>query len=194
MPNPSLILASSSPFRRELLSRLQLPFESISPDVDESRTDGEDAVAYVKRLADAKAHSIALDHPQAVVIGSDQCSYLDGQILGKPGSHEKALKQLQQARGREVVFYTGLSVQHQAKGFHVVDHAEFRVGFRDLTDQQLEHYLQVEQPYDCAGSFKSEAYGITLFSHMSGDDPTTLVGLPLIKLTRMLEQAGVEVL
>ncbi len=194
MPNPSLILASSSPFRRELLSRLQLPFESISPDVDESQGDGEDAVAYVERLADAKAHSIAVDHPQAVVIGSDQCSYLDGQILGKPGSHEKALIQLQQARGREVVFYTGLSVQHQASGFHAVDHAEFRVGFRDLSDQQLDHYLKVEQPYDCAGSFKSEAYGITLFSHMSGDDPTTLVGLPLIKLTRMLEQAGVQVL
>lgn len=194
MTNPSIILASSSPFRRELLSRLQLPFESISPDIDESRHDGEDAVAYVKRLADTKARSIAVDHPQALVIGSDQCSYLDGQILGKPGSHENAVKQLQQARGREVIFYTGLSVQHQASGFHAVDYAEFHVGFRDLTDQQIEHYLQVEQPYNCAGSFKSEAYGITLFSHMSGDDPTTLVGLPLIKLTRMLEQAGVAVL
>ncbi|MDJ0834147.1 MAG: Maf family nucleotide pyrophosphatase [Gammaproteobacteria bacterium] len=194
MPNPALILASSSPFRRELLSRLQLSFESISPEVDESPRDGEDPVAYVQRLAGDKARSIALEHPQAVVIGSDQCSYLDGQILGKPGSHENALKQLQQARGREVIFYTGLSVQHQASGFHAVDYAEFHVGFRDLTDQQLEHYLQVEQPYDCAGSFKSENYGITLFSHMSGDDPTTLVGLPLIKLTQMLERAGVQVL
>ncbi len=194
MTRTSLILASGSPFRRELLSRLHLTFESISPDIDESQLEGEDARSFVQRLARDKARVIAEQYPQAVVIGSDQCAYLDGRILGKPGNHANALKQLQQARGREVTFYTGLSVQQKSTDFSVVDCVEFRVGFRELTDQQLEHYLQLEQPYNCAGSFKSEAYGIALFSHMSGDDPTALVGLPLIRLTSMLEQAGVQVL
>ena len=170
------------------------PRFAISPDIDESQLEGEDARSFVQRLARDKARIIAEQYPQAVVIGSDQCAYLDGRILGKPGNHANALKQLQQARGREVTFYTGLSVQQKSTDFSVVDCVEFRVGFRELTDQQLEHYLQLEQPYNCAGSFKSEAYGIALFSHMSGDDPTALVGLPLIRLTSMLEQAGVQVL
>jgi septum formation protein len=194
MQNPQIILASSSPFRRELLERLQLPFRGISPDIDESVGESETPTDYVQRLAQEKAAHIAAQYPAAAVIGSDQCAYLDGNILGKPGSHENALKQLQAARGREVVFYTGVSVQCAASGFSEVDCVEFRVGFRELSDAQLENYLKVEQPYNCAGSFKSEAYGISLFSYLSGDDPTALIGLPLIRLVAMLENAGVSVI
>jgi septum formation protein len=190
---PEVILASSSPFRRELLSRLNFPFSSISPDIDESILPDENAIQYVLRLAQQKAEHIARQNPAALVIGSDQCAYLEGEILGKPGNHENALKQLQNARGREVVFYTGVSVQQADKDFQVTDCIEFRVGFRELSDDQLENYLLVEQPYNCAGSFKSEGYGISLFSYLSGDDPTALVGLPLIRLTSMLEQAGYKV-
>ena len=193
MPENHLILASSSPFRKELLSRLHLPFDTISPDIDESRQDDESARDYVSRLAQEKAAEIARQHPASVIIGSDQCAYLDGQILGKPGSHDKALQQLQAARGKEVIFYTGLCVMQRERGFVDVDCIEYRVGFRQLSDQQLEHYLQVEQPYNCAGSFKSEGYGISLFSSMSGDDPTSIIGLPLIRLVSMLEAAGIEV-
>jgi septum formation protein len=188
-----LILASSSPFRQQLLSRLHIPFEAISPDIDESQQAGETPQALVTRLAREKAEVIALQYPDAVVIGSDQCAYLDGEILGKPGSHAKALQQLQRARGQQVVFYTGLAVMCLNRRFEQKDCIEFRVGFRDLSDAQLEHYLEVEQPYNCAGSFKSEGYGITLFSHLHGDDPTALVGLPLIRLTQMLEHAGLPV-
>ena len=193
MADLPLILASSSPFRQELLQRLHLPFEAISPDIDETRHLQEPAQQYVSRLAEEKARKISQHHPDHVVIGSDQCALLDGEILGKPGNHENAMKQLQKARGKEVVFYTGLSVQLATRNLCLVDCIEFRVGFRQLSDAQLEHYLLEEQPYNCAGSFKSEAYGITLFSHMQGDDPTALVGLPLIRLTAMLEQAGVQV-
>ncbi len=193
MNQPEVILASSSPFRRELLSRLNFPFQSISPDIDESIQPNEQAVDYVKRLAQQKAAHIAKDYPAALVIGSDQCAYLDGVILGKPGSHEKAQQQLRNAAGKEVVFYTGLALQQADKTFAEVDCVEFRVGFRDLTDEQIDHYLQVEQPYNCAGSFKSEGYGISLFSYLRGEDPTALVGLPLIRLTAMLEQAGFKV-
>jgi septum formation protein len=193
MNPPEVILASSSPFRRELLNRLNFPFRSISPDIDESILPDENPVKYVSRLAQQKAEHIALQNPTALVIGSDQCAYLGGIILGKPGSHENALRQLQNARGREVVFYTGVSVQQADKNFQVTDCIEFRVGFRELSDDQLENYLHVEQPYNCAGSFKSEGYGISLFSYLSGDDPTALVGLPLIRLTSMLEQAGYRV-
>ncbi len=193
MPDSSLILASSSPFRKELLSRLHLPFDTISPDIDETRLAGENAQDYVSRLAKEKAQVIANDHKNAIIIGSDQCAYLNGEILGKPGTHENAVKQLQQARGQEVVFYTGLSVIQLSSGFCEVDCIQYRVGFRELTDQQIEHYLITEKPYNCAGSFKSEAYGISLFSYMSGDDPTSIIGLPLIRLITMLEAVGVEV-
>jgi septum formation protein len=193
MPVPALILASSSPFRQQLLSRLQLPFEAIAPEVDESLNIGELPDAYVTRLARKKADTIAIQYPDAMIIGSDQCAYLNGEILGKPGNHANALVQLQNARGREVVFYTGLCVQCMNRQVNLVDCIKFKVGFRELTDAQLEHYLEVEQPYNCAGSFKSEGYGITLFSHLHGDDPTALVGLPLIRLTEMLEQAGMQV-
>jgi septum formation protein len=190
----ALILASSSPFRRELLERLQLPFESISPQVDESRHEGEPPNHYVQRLARLKARAIAADHPRSIVIGSDQCAYLDGAVLGKPGDHQHAVEQLQAASGRQVVFYTGLCVSRLQDGFEQTDCIEYQVGFRDLSACQIERYLQIEQPYNCAGSFKSEGLGVALFSHMRGDDPSALVGLPLIRLVSMLEQAGCEVL
>lgn len=193
MNQAEVILASSSPYRNELLQRLNFPFQSISPDIDESIIDNESAPDYVKRLSRQKAEHIARSHPQAIIIGSDQCAYLDGVILGKPGSHANALQQLKNAQGREVVFYTGVSVQQASSQFEVVDCVEFRVGFRQLSDDQLEHYLQTEQPYNCAGSFKSEGYGVSLFSYMRGDDPSALVGLPLIRLISMLEQAGYSV-
>ena len=193
MQQPQVILASSSPFRQELLQRLRIPFKAISPDVDESIRMNEGPVAFVRRLAEAKAAAIAHIHRDAIVIGSDQCTWLNGEILGKPGNHEKALQQLKQAQGQEVVFYTGLCVLQVSQDFNRVDCIEFKVGFRDLTDAQLDHYLRVEEPYNCAGSFKSEAYGISLFSYMTGDDPTALIGLPLIRLTAMLEQAGLKV-
>ncbi len=193
MSNSSLILASSSPFRKELLSRLHLPFDTISPDIDETQKVAENPEQYVSRLAEEKAFEVARHHKDSIIIGSDQCAYLNGQILGKPGSHENAVKQLQQARGQEVVFYTGLSVMQLSSGFSQVDCIQYRVGFRELTDRQIEHYLITEKPYNCAGSFKSEAYGISLFSYMSGDDPTSIIGLPLIRLIAMLEAAGIEV-
>jgi len=193
MPYPSLILASSSPFRKELLSRLHLPFDTVSPDIDETRLIDESAEQYVRRLALEKAQVVAQNNVDSVIIGSDQCAYLNGQILGKPGTHENAIKQLQQARGQEVIFYTGLCVMQQSSGFSQVDCIQYRVGFRDLTDQQIEHYLITEKPYNCAGSFKSEAYGISLFSYMSGDDPTSIIGLPLIRLISMLEAVDVKV-
>jgi len=194
MPNSSLILASSSPFRKELLSRLHLPFNSISPDIDETHLAGESPEQYVSRLAFEKAQVIAKNNDSTVIIGSDQCAYLNGKILGKPGSHENAVKQLRQARGQEVVFYTGLCVMQLSTGFSEVDCIQYKVGFRELTYDQIEHYLITEKPYNCAGSFKSEAYGISLFSYMSGDDPTSIVGLPLIRLITMLEAAGIKVI
>ncbi len=188
-----IILASSSPFRRQLLDRLQLEYECQSPDIDESLEARENAVDYVCRLAEAKARRVAGDYPQAVVIGSDQCALLDGQILGKPGSHENALQQLRIAQGKTVVFHTAVCVLNLSNGFCAVEDVPFEVEFRVLSDRQLEHYLKVEQPYQCAGSFKAEAYGSCLFRRMRGDDPSALIGLPLFKLTTMLEAAGIEV-
>lgn len=188
-----LILASSSPYRKQLLARLQLEFDCRSPDVDESIRPGEDAVCYVRRLAEDKARVIASDAPGAVVIGSDQCALLEGRILGKPGNHQNALQQLRNAQGKSVVFHTAVCVMRLESGFCAVEEVPFEVAFRQLADHQLEHYLQVEQPYQCAGSFKAEGYGSCLFSSMRGDDPSALIGLPLLKLTEMLEAAGVVV-
>ena len=188
-----LILASSSPFRKQLLDRLRLDYECHSPDVDESALAGEQAVDYVCRLAEAKARVIARQHPQAVVIGSDQCALLEDRILGKPGCHENALQQLRQAQGKSVVFHTAICVMCLDSGFVAIGEVPFTVEFRKLSDQQLDHYLRVEQPYQCAGSFKAEGYGACLFSRMHGDDPSALIGLPLFKLTQMLEAAGIEV-
>ena len=189
----NIILASSSPFRKELLARLQLDFACLSPDVDESILADEDAVRYVRRLAESKAQVIARQHPEAIVIGSDQCALLDDRILGKPGNHKKALQQLRQAQGKRVVFHTAVCVMQLSSGFNQVEEVPFEVEFRHLSDQQLEHYLKAEQPYQCAGSFKAEGYGSCLFRRMRGDDPSALIGLPLFKLVEMLEAAGVEV-
>ena len=188
-----LILASSSPFRKELLSRLQLDFECRAPEVDESILEAEDAVQYVRRLAESKAYIIAQQDPDAIVIGSDQCALLDGHILGKPGNHENALQQLRQAQGKSVVFHTAVCVVQISSGFCAVEEVPFEVEFRQLSDHQLEHYLRVEQPYQCAGSFKAEGYGSCLFKRTRGDDPSALIGLPLFKLIQMLEAAGVEI-
>ena len=191
---PDIILASSSPFRKSLLERLHLDFRSISPDIDEVHLQGEGTEDYVCRLARRKAQVIAEQYPLSIVIGSDQCALLDGKMLGKPGSQENALEQLKNAQGKTVVFHTGLCVMQQSSDFCEVEDILFEVSFRELSDEQLERYLRVEQPYDCAGSFKSEAYGICLFSEMRGDDPTALVGLPLIRLTHLLEKAGIAVI
>lgn len=193
MNQATIILASSSPFRQALLQRLHLPFQVISPNIDETCRPTESAREYVTRLAAEKSRVIAQQHPDSVVIGSDQCAWLEGKILGKPGNHQNALKQLQNAQGKEVIFYTGLSVHCLSSKIKLVDCIEFRVGFRNLSNDKLENYLLTEKPYNCAGSFKSEGYGITLFSYMSGDDPTALVGLPLIRLISMLEDAGIKV-
>ncbi len=190
---PKIILASSSPFRKSLLERLHLDFTCQSPDVNEARLSNEPAAAYVCRLARQKAYKVASVNSDAIVIGSDQCALLDGKILGKPSTHENALAQLKSARGKTVVFHTGLCVMQLEKGFSEIDDIQFEVDFRQLSDQQLEHYLRVDEPYQCAGSFKVEAYGISLFKRMRGDDPTSLIGLPLIRLVEMLELAGISV-
>ena len=188
-----IILASSSPYRKQLLERLRLDFECQSPDIDESVDSGENAVDYVRRLAHAKALTVAGSNPDAVVIGSDQCALLDTRILGKPGTHENAMRQLRDARGRTVVFHTALCVMRLRDEFCELDEVPFEVDFRSLTDRQLEHYLRIEQPYQCAGGFKAEGYGACLFSALRGDDPSALIGLPLLTLTPMLERAGIEV-
>ncbi len=189
-----LILASTSPFRRELLMRLGLPFSTQAPDADESRQPGEDAPALVPRLAELKARAVACHEPAALIIGSDQAAVLDGEIIGKPGDHERAAAQLRRASGQTVTFYTGLCLLDSASGQRQIATDLFKVVFRRLTPAMIESYLRREQPYHCAGSFKSEGLGIALFERLEGDDPTSLIGLPLIRLTRMLEAAGVTVL
>ena len=190
----SLILASTSPFRRDLLARLGLPFTVQAPDADETPQPGEDASALVTRLATGKAQAAARHHHAALIIGSDQAAVLDDTIIGKPGNHERALAQLRRASGRTVTFYTGLCLLDSASGRQQVAVEPFRVVFRTLTEPQIERYLRRERPYQCAGSFKSEGLGIALFERLEGDDPSSLIGLPLIRLTRMLEAAGVAVL
>ncbi len=188
-----LILASSSPYRKQLLQRLRLDFECVPPAVDETPRDAEPAQDYVARLAADKAAAVAAKHPDAVVIGSDQCALLEGKILGKPGNHARALQQLSEAQGKTLLFQTGLCVLDNSAGFSETAVIPFEVEFRRLEQSQLEHYLRVEQPYDCAGSFKAEGYGVCLFSALRGDDPSALIGLPLLTLTGMLERAGIEV-
>lgn len=188
---PRLILASSSAYRRELLSRLQLPFEAISPDIDETPHAGETPDATALRLAAEKAAAIAHLHPDALVIGSDQVATLDGDQIGKPGDHARALAQLQKMRGREVVFHTALCLWDGRSGTHEVENVQTFVTFRDLPDAELDAYLRIEQPYDCAGSAKNEALGIAILERIDSSDPTALTGLPLIALTSMLRRAGV---
>lgn len=189
-----LILASTSPFRRDLLARLGLPFDVQAPDVEETRLDGEEAPVLVARLAELKARAVARREPAGLIIGSDQAAVLDGAIIGKPGDHRQATAQLRQASGRTVTFYTGLCLLDSASGQRQLAVESFRVVFRALTPAGIESYLRRERPYHCAGSFKSEGLGIALFDRLEGDDPTSLIGLPLIRLTRMLETAGVAVL
>lgn len=190
----TVVLGSTSRYRRELLSRLHLPFEVAAPEVDETPQAGESPRDLALRLALAKARAVAARHPGAVVIGSDQVADLSGEPLGKPGTHERAVLQLQRMRGQTVVFQTALAVVCIETGFEQVDLAPVRVKFRDLSDAEIENYLQIEKPYDCAGSAKSEGLGIALLESIDNDDPTALVGLPLIRTARMLRAAGVQLL
>lgn len=189
-----LILASSSPYRRALLARLKIPFEAISPDVNETPLPDETPEKLVARLARAKAHKVAANHRDALVIGSDQAAVYNGKIVGKPHGHDQAVAQLQDASGRTVVLYTGLVLLNAATGKEQCEVVPYRVTFRKLTDELIESYLRKEQPYSCAGSVKSEGLGIVLLEKFEGDDPNTLVGLPLIRLVRMLENERVKII
>jgi septum formation protein len=192
--NRLLVLGSTSRYRRELLSRLKLPFEVVSPEVDETPLTGERPAALAGRLALEKARAVAARYPQAIVIGSDQVADLDGEPLGKPGDHARAVEQLRRMRGRSVVFQTAVAVVCAQTGFEQMELAPVRVQFRMLDDEEIETYLQAEQPYDCAGSAKSEGLGIALLDAIDNDDPSALVGLPLIRTCRMLRAAGLKLL
>jgi len=187
-----LILGSTSRYRKELLARLRIPFETAAPDVDETPHNNESPKDLALRLALAKARAVALKHPEAVVIGSDQVADLEGTPLGKPGNHANAILQLQRMRGKTVIFQTALSVVCIATGYERTDLAEVKVKFRDLSDAEIETYLRAEEPYDCAGSAKSEGLGIALLDAIDNDDPTALIGLPLIRTCQMLREAGVK--
>ncbi|MEC4238444.1 Maf family protein [Pseudomonas sp. DSV-1] len=187
-----LLLASSSVYRRELLTRLRLPFSCSSPDIDESHRPGETAIELVKRLSLEKARALAKSHPNHLIIGSDQVAVLDGQIIGKPHTHDKAHQQLMSASGASVSFLTGLTLLNSQTGHHQTDCIPFTVHMRTLSAEQIERYLLAEQPYDCAGSFKAEGLGVSLFQRTEGDDATSLVGLPLIRLVDMLLAEGVH--
>jgi septum formation protein len=189
---PRLILASTSRYRRELLERLRLPFTVVAPRVDEAAAPGEAPVALARRLALAKANEVAARDPDAVVIGSDQVAELDGAALGKPGTHERAEQQLRSMRGRAVRFHTAVAVARASSGFAQQDLVTVTVRFRQLSDAEIEHYLRLEQPYDCAGSAKCESLGIVLAQAIESDDPTALVGLPLIRTSAMLRAAGLD--
>ena len=191
-PSRKLVLGSTSVYRRELLARLRLPFTVAAPDVDETPLPSEAPAALARRLALAKARAVADLHPDCIVIGSDQVADLHGQPLGKPGTHDRAVAQLQAMRGQTVVFQTAVAVVCKASGFVQEDLASVRVQFRDLGDAEIEQYLRAETPYDCAGSAKSEGLGISLLEAIDNDDPTALVGLPLIRTCRMLRAAGLN--
>ena len=186
-----LILGSTSRYRRELLSRLQLPFETVSPEVDETPLPGETPLDLSLRLSRAKAQAVATLHPGAIVIGSDQVPELDGQPLSKPGTHERATEQLRQMSGRQMNFHTGVCVSCVETGFTEASVVTVQVRFRQLNDAEIERYLRAEQPYDCAGSAKSEGLGIALLDAIVSDDPTALIGLPLIRTCQLLRAAGV---
>ena len=190
----ALVLGSTSRYRRELLERLRVPFEVAAPDVDETPLVGEAPLALAQRLALAKAQAVAAKFPHAVVIGSDQVADLHGEPLGKPGTHARATEQLRRMRGQVVVFQTALAVVCAETGFVQQDVAAVRVLFRDLSDAEIEAYLVAEEPYDCAGSAKSEGLGIALLERIDNDDPTALIGLPLIRTARMIRAAGVKLL
>ncbi|MDO8903400.1 Maf family nucleotide pyrophosphatase [Hydrogenophaga sp.] len=190
----SLVLGSTSPYRRELLSRLQIPFEVVGPNVDETPFPGESPIDLALRLAMTKARDVALRRPHAIVIGSDQVADLDGSPLGKPITHEKATEQLRRMRGKTVIFQTALAVVCLDTGFERSELAQVNVKFRELSDGEIERYLRAEQPYDCAGSAKSEGLGIALLERIDNDDPTALIGLPLIRTCHLIRAAGGHVL
>ena len=192
--NRTLILGSTSTYRRDLLARLHIPFEVAAPDVDETPLPGEAPRTLAERLALAKAKVVAARFPNAVVIGSDQVADLNGISLGKPGTHNKATLQLRQMRGQTVIFQTAVAVVCLDSGFEQRSLAAVRVKFRDLTDDEIENYLRIEQPYDRAGSAKSEGLGIALLASIDSDDPTALVGLPLIRTCKMIQAAGIDIL
>ncbi len=192
--NSDLVLASSSIFRRELLTRLQLPFSCISPDVDESPLTNELPQETALRLAQVKALKVGLTHPNTLIIGCDQVATLDNIQLGKPLNHDNATKQLRMMRGREVIFHSALCLYNPATHNMQAEVVPYVVQFRDLSDTQIENYLIKEQPYHCAGSAKSEGLGIAIIERMTGDDPNALIGLPLIRLVGMLQNEGVNVI
>ena len=189
-----LILASTSPFRKSVLEKLGLPFDCHAPEVDETPRPDETPAQLVERLSIAKALAVAAHFKQGLVIGSDQVAVIDNAILGKPGNHENAVAQLERASGKTVTFLTGLALVNAESGSIQAEVLPFKVIFRQLTHPQIVNYLNAEQPYNCAGSFKSEGLGIALFERLEGDDPNTLIGLPLIRLIRMLEKEGVTVI
>ncbi len=189
---PLVILASTSRYRRELLERLRISFNTVAPDVDETPQVGETPRALSERLALAKAQVVAALHPGAVVIGSDQVMDLDGQAVGKPGTHERAVQQLRAMSGRRIVFHTAVSVVRRSTGYAQTRRVPVTVQFRPLADEEIEAYLLAEQPYDCAGSAKSEALGIALLQAIESTDPSALVGLPLIETCNLLREAGVD--
>jgi len=190
----TLVLGSTSPYRRELLARLRIPFEVAAPEVDETPLTGESPRALAERLALVKARVVASAYPHAVVIGADQVADLNGLPLGKPGDHPRAVAQLRQMRGQTVIFQTAVAVVCLESGFEQTGLAAVAVRFRDLSDHEIENYLRAEQPYDCAGSAKSEGLGIALLESIDSDDPTALVGLPLIRTCKMIQAAGVHLL
>ena len=191
-PPPPLILASTSRYRGELLQRLRLPFEVLAPQVDETPRPGELPPALALRLALAKAQAVAAQHPAAVVIGADQVADLDDKPIGKPGTYERAVSQLRLMSGRRVIFQTAVAVVRADRGYSQALLASVAVTFRQLSDAEIEHYLRTEQPYDCAGSAKCETLGIALLDAIDSDDPTALVGLPLIRTCRLLRAAGLD--
>ena len=186
-----LVLASTSPFRAELLRKLQLQFSVCAPDIDETPLPNESPEDMVERLTLEKAQAVTSDWPAHFIISSDQCAVFDDQIIGKPDGHADAVKQLTAFSGQEILFLTGLCLFNSKTGIYQLDVVPFKVHFRQLKQSQIEQYLQVDQPFNCAGSFKSEGLGIVLFSRLEGDDPNTLVGLPLIRLTDFFLQEGV---
>ena len=188
-----LVLASTSPFRRSILEKLGLPFDCHAPEVDETPHSGESPAQLVERLSIAKAQAVAAHLKGGLVIGSDQVAVIDNEIVGKPGNHENAVAQLQRAAGKTVTFLTGLALVNATTASIQAEVVPFKVVFRQLAREQIENYLNAEQPYNCAGSFKSEGLGIALFERLEGDDPNTLIGLPLIRLIRMLEKEGMTV-
>lgn len=189
-----LVLGSTSPFRKEILKKLNLPFECAKPNIDETAHDNESPVALVERLAIEKAQAVAKEFPNALIIGSDQVAMCDGDILGKPHNFENAVKQLQKFSNKAVTFYTGLCVYDSELDYTTALIEPFVVHFNELSITEIENYLHAEEPYNCAGSFKSEGLGICLFKKLEGDDPNSLIGLPLIRLVELLKQHNLDVL